>query len=532
MKTIANKIRTAGATVSGALFAAVILVCGGAAAYYLGGGAYDAPPGGSGVTGAGDLLLDLDLNSYDIYNQEAKTTDAAADSSTGKFGQDSFWNATGDSVVGGSATIAGGIGSRKVRCTSFGATADGDTLAIAVVKDGVVTTTTLTAKNGGAGASQWNCETSTASCCTALYNYLVANPVTGIASVSNSVASYVGFIPSPDTTNITLTITEAGGGGAPVFGTATNSENGVLNNDWGLTAGTKLKLTSTGYGLGLFSGNVALCADSLCAKYAQMNNNGLFYFSGGIGAVSGIVNAAASGYSWSGRTITTSPADGKLLLTNAAGTSGTLLDFTNTDDSALLLQRNGTSPGVFYGGGFRASNSGDRTSTRTTVHSTGYYSASNLGLYWSDSTTNIVGAATITAISSPAAAKVLVSGATTTTAGLIYSYPQVLTCATSGDANHSTCGGATVITSNILQTICNDADGCIFTISESGMSAVTPQTLVIHGPAANHLDVDTSAGVIQLNAAAGAMVMDQYDTLTLAYDGQSTAWVEQARSAN
>lgn len=170
---------------------------------------------------------DIDLNKYDLITALAPATDTLPDASMIKCGQDGSYLATaaGPNQVGGLCTIDSGIGQRGVACTSFGATADGDTLTITVVKDGVVAPLTLTAKNGGAGAGEWNCETSTASCCTALNAYIVAHPIAGLTS-SNATASYVTFRPNQDTNDISVVIAEAGGGGAPSFGTAINSASG------------------------------------------------------------------------------------------------------------------------------------------------------------------------------------------------------------------------------------------------------------------------------------------------------------------
>lgn len=116
--------------------------------------------------------------------------------------------------------------------------------------------------------------------------------------------------------------------------------------------------------------------------------------------------------------------------------------------------------------------------------------------------------------------------------GYTVSYPTTITCTTSGDGNHSTCGGAQALKSNDIQLVCEDADGCTLTINETGPSATTVPLVVIHGPVANHVDMDDQANVLALNAALGAIALDAMDTLTLSYDGKSMLWTEVARSAN
>jgi hypothetical protein len=109
--------------------------------------------------------------------------------------------------------------------------------------------------------------------------------------------------------------------------------------------------------------------------------------------------------------------------------------------------------------------------------------------------------------------------------------PQTITCATSGDGNHSTCGGAQAITSDVVQLVCDDADGCTLTLAETGYSATVSGRVTLIGPAANHVDVADSAGVVEL-AGGAAMAMDALDSLTLVYAPAALAWVETSRAAN
>jgi len=108
--------------------------------------------------------------------------------------------------------------------------------------------------------------------------------------------------------------------------------------------------------------------------------------------------------------------------------------------------------------------------------------------------------------------------------------PQTITCADSGDGNHSTCGGAQTITSNVVQLVCSDANGCTLTLAETNFSATASANVTIHGPAANHVDIADSAGVVEL-AGGAAMATDANDTLTLSYS-PLLFWAEVGRAAN
>jgi hypothetical protein len=117
-----------------------------------------------------------------------------------------------------------------------------------------------------------------------------------------------------------------------------------------------------------------------------------------------------------------------------------------------------------------------------------------------------------------------------TAAAALGVYPQTITCADSGDGNHSTCGGAQTISSNVVQLVCSDTDGCTLTLAETNWSATSAGDVTLHGPAANHVDVADSAGVLELGAA-GAMAMDAADTLSISYS-PLLYWAETSRSAN
>lgn len=251
-------------------------------------------------------LSNGDLTSVDdIYGQAAKTSDAATDASTIKLGQDAYWGASGaTNVLGGSTTISGGIGTRKVVCSSFGATTAGDTLAITVTTNGTPATTTLTARNGGAVANEWNCTTSANECCTNLYNYLVANPITGIASVSNATAGTVGFVPQPYVSNIYLLVGDVGSGA--VFGAATNAlSGGVIIQSQAYAPTTlqeqALKFLSVdgtikgGISAAGYPGGIKIAADSSGSGPLFMGTSmGVLYGNGQLGGIIFTSNATAN----------------------------------------------------------------------------------------------------------------------------------------------------------------------------------------------------------------------------------------------
>lgn len=120
-----------------------------------------------------------------------------------------------------------------------------------------------------------------------------------------------------------------------------------------------------------------------------------------------------------------------------------------------------------------------------------------------------------------------------TASGFWANLPQTITCATSGDGNHSTCGGAAItIASNIIQLVCEDADGCTFPgFAETNFSATVSGLVTVTGPAANHVDISDSAGVLELDGGV-AFAMVSLDTLQIVYAPAATTWLEVNRKTD
>lgn len=113
--------------------------------------------------------------------------------------------------------------------------------------------------------------------------------------------------------------------------------------------------------------------------------------------------------------------------------------------------------------------------------------------------------------------------------GAWQNYPQTTTCSDSGNGSHSACGGANSnqIYSNIVQWICEDADGCSVSLSliETSWSATAVGIVYFIGPPANHIDIDDRAGVIETTGGA-TVTMDALDVLPLVYAPNAAAWVQ------
>lgn len=185
---------------------------------------YFSAGAGYALSTAGYISFDA-LNGNFIYKKPS-LSDANAGTLTEMAGN-SFWGATtAAKQKGGDLTLLGGIGSRFFNATSY-ATGVGDTIAFSVNGAAAVT---FTAVASGANATQWNCANSNAECACGLYDRLIANPVSGMAAArTNGTCSdgLVGFVPTAaSTTSLTVTVADAGGGGA--VGVATSGSNGQV----------------------------------------------------------------------------------------------------------------------------------------------------------------------------------------------------------------------------------------------------------------------------------------------------------------
>jgi hypothetical protein len=128
---------------------------------------------------------------------------------------------------------------------------------------------------------------------------------------------------------------------------------------------------------------------------------------------------------------------------------------------------------------------------------------------------------------SPVASQLKVGSAA---AGVVV-YPQTITCATSGDGNPSTCGGAQTITSNVTVVNCEDADGCSLSLAETNWSATVAGTvtLVAGTTQTGALTLADSAAVTEL-AGGTNWTPTAGDTLQLVYNPSALTWAEVARA--
>lgn len=171
---------------------------------------------------------------------------------------------------------------------------------------------------------------------------------------------------------------------------------------------------------------------------------------------------------------------------------------------------------------------GNYVSTSTSFMAYTYIGIDTLPIQWAYGGGGYWGTKYVSLGPSAATPFVRAADGANTGAGGYQVLPQTITCADSGDGNHSTCGGAQTISSNVVQLVCLDADGATLTLAETNWSATASGQVTIVGPAANHVDLTDSAGVLELDGGA-AFAMVALDTLDLVYAPAATAWVERNR---
>jgi hypothetical protein len=223
--------------------------------------------------------------------------------------------------------LTGGLDEKYFTSTDY-ANSTNDTFAVAVgsCTAGVcsVTTTTLTE------STSWDCDvTSDIVCACALYDALIASPITGVtAGRTDGTCSdaKVFFVPTDGTTYfLTLTATDAGGGG--VGFTATNGTDGVVQLGGqrtcfgGVTTDDWCLKTDVGYAL-FREGDDSDYID-IFAKSFSASGNGFI--------------APTGGYMrWNAQTrLSTGNVDGDLEISNNAETSGATLVASAADTLTL-----------------------------------------------------------------------------------------------------------------------------------------------------------------------------------------------------
>ena len=106
--------------------------------------------------------------------------------------------------------------------------------------------------------------------------------------------------------------------------------------------------------------------------------------------------------------------------------------------------------------------------------------------------------------------------------------PSAVTIADSGDGSAAT--RTALPTSSISEVTCNDADGCVWTITET--SALDGGIYYIRNTsAANALTMDHVAGQVLLNGGAD-VVLGANDTLAVYYSTDESAWVQLGAAGN
>jgi hypothetical protein len=132
------------------------------------------------------------------------------------------------------------LSTTTLAAANVGADAAGDTLAIAFFKGNTTTAvTTFTARDGGAaGATEFNCQTSTTACAAALQALIVANPIANVTTsiTTNGIVTFSSLDPAGI---VVLTVTNNAGKAFGTVGAGSKDELNVLMfNDWAIkTAG-------------------------------------------------------------------------------------------------------------------------------------------------------------------------------------------------------------------------------------------------------------------------------------------------------
>jgi hypothetical protein len=119
----------------------------------------------------------------------------------------------------------------------------------------------------------------------------------------------------------------------------------------------------------------------------------------------------------------------------------------------------------------------------------------------------------------------LITGSTSTTPALAYSYPKEVIVADDGAGTHAAMT-LNLADSNHITATCNDATGCTATITETSAANAMPVRIVCAGTGA-HTDFADSAGVLELVGGA-AFECAPMMSMTVYHNG--TAWVEASRT--
>ncbi len=328
-----------------------------------------------------------------------------------------------------------------------------------------------------------------------------------VALTTNTTGSYV----STATTSQGLTVTGTEGASVGLQDCAATE---VLKRNGGDTA-WECAADATGAGIGGSTGatdNAALRADGTGGATLQtsgllIDDNAVAWVSGVSSAVNGVKLVPA--ITGTGPTIVSYGADSQVDLTLETKNNGTIFMRTNGSNRAKLDSSGWQDVTVT---GFRVRLGGGTATFMPNQQD----SDTGLGDGGADAMIMTAGNQEISRFA-------LVGGVRRETAnGQRLDAPQAATCADSGDGNPGALTIAPV--ASLVYVTVNDADGCTFTLSETGVTSGVQVELITVTGSGTYSD---TAGVTEL---AGAFVAGQNDSLTLRYIADR--WVESARSNN
>jgi hypothetical protein len=202
-----------------------------------------SPAGGKAIVHGADM----DLGGYDIFNQQPKTSDAAADKSMIQCGQDAYSLATAN-TTGGTCYLSGGIGTTKFTFADWSQCAGKTVTVSGTSTDGTAWTETFTE---GAG---WTAATGNNETAASLASAITAGATTSLYVTGLSSAAITGVRPIGGRTFLITIATNAAVG----CGAVANGADGSTYFSGGVYVGSGYVTGSTG---GLYSTNVMIGAN-------------------------------------------------------------------------------------------------------------------------------------------------------------------------------------------------------------------------------------------------------------------------------
>lgn len=321
--------------------------------------------GVGGVTWPLTATGDLNMNGYSIIGKSQQTSDAATASSTYRCGQDAYEAATVNND-GGTCYFGSGFGRRTLTVQSVDAQADNDRL---YYYNNGASPAFVTAKNGGAGAGQFNCQTNIATCACSLYTYFITNPITNVvvSRTDGTCSDAKVFFDASDNINSHFSLAVYNSAGNIFAYLSQGVDGNVVMNGRGII-GSGFSPTS---GFGWYGKQLNDAAGSTISQATNVSKSPAIYYSdliqsyyNGSGAAlevwfrdntsffGGTISTPYNAFGFTGiageiklvNTIINGATNGKFIVKNSAGTSGAGLDIL-TINRLSLTKLDGTTLG-------------------------------------------------------------------------------------------------------------------------------------------------------------------------------------------